>query len=100
MRCGKAIKYHIASGRLAKLICQKLVGARGGVYTLKPRQLCAEMFFGENFPYCAVKVREHLLKMLGDAVVNELANRKYIVVVVDKAWEVLECERRLSEYEN
>jgi hypothetical protein len=48
MKCGRVIKYHIATGRLAKIICQKLMGARGGVYTLKPRQLCAELFFGEG----------------------------------------------------
>jgi hypothetical protein len=100
MRCGKVIKYHIASGRLAKIICQRLIGAMGKLYTIKPRHICFELFFGENVPYCTVKVREHLLKMLGDAIVSELTNKKYIVIMVDKAWEILECGRRIREYEN
>jgi hypothetical protein len=99
MRCGRIIKYHIATGRLAKILCQKLIGARGNLFTIKPRYLCFDLFFGENVPYCTVKVREHLLKMLGDAIVKELTG-KNIVVVVNKAWEILECDRRIREYEN
>jgi hypothetical protein len=100
MKCGRVVKYHIATGRLAKIICQRLMGARGGVYTLKPRQLCAELFFGENIPYCTVRVREYLLKVLGDAAIKELTNKKHVVVIVDKAWEILECDKRIREYEN
>jgi hypothetical protein len=97
MKCGKDIRYHIATGRLTKIICQKLKGARGGVYTLKPRQLCSELFFGENIPYCVAKVRKHLLSILGDAIVHELSNRKYIVVMVNKALEILACGQQYED---
>jgi len=98
MRCGKTVRYHITTGRLAKIICQKLMGARGGVYTLKPRQLCNELFFGEHIPFCAVKVREYLLSTLGDAIV--LADKKYIMVMVKRAWEILACGQRSGKHEN
>jgi hypothetical protein len=47
-----------------------------------------------------VRVREHLMKMLGDAIVNELSGKKYVVVIVNKAWEVLGCGQHVREYEN
>jgi hypothetical protein len=99
MRCGKVIKYHIATGRLAKLICDRLRMARGNLYTLKPKHLCIDLFFGTEVPFCSVKVREYLLKMLGDAVVYELSRKDRVVVQVSKAREILACEQRMGEHE-
>ncbi len=96
MRCGKAVKYHIATGRLTKIYLPRLAGARGHLYTIKPGQICAELFFGEHVPYCAMKVREHLMSVLHDAIVAELTNNKYIVVLIDKAWEVLGCGQHIG----
>jgi len=98
MRYSKDVGCHIATERLTKIICQKLMGARGSVYTLKPKQLCDELFFGKYVHFCTVKVREYLLSTLGDAIV--LADKKYIVVMVKKAWEILACGQRSGKHEN
>jgi hypothetical protein len=80
------------------LLCRRLRGARGRVYTFKAGQLCAEIFSGEDrIPQsCKAAVRRYLLSTLYEAVVHELTDKYRIVVLVDKAWELLAC----VEYEN
>jgi hypothetical protein len=80
------------------LLCRRLRGARGHIYTFKAGQLCAEIFSGEDrIPQsCKVMVRRYLLSTLYEAVVHELTDKYRIVVQVNKAWELLAC----VEYEN
>jgi hypothetical protein len=80
------------------LLCRRLRGARGHIYTIKPFQICAEIFSGEDrVPQsCKVTVRRYLLSTLYEATVHELTTKYRIVVQVNKAWELLAC----VEYEN
>jgi hypothetical protein len=79
------------------LLCRRLRGARGHIYTIRVRRLCAEIFGGEDAPQsCKAMVRRHLLAMLYEAVVHELSDNHRITVQVSKAWELLAC----VEYEN
>jgi len=80
------------------LLCRRLRGARGNIYTIKAGQICAEIFRGESqVPVsCKVTVRRYLLSVLNEAIVRELTDKYRIVVNVNKAWELLAC----VEYEN
>jgi hypothetical protein len=80
------------------LLCRRLKGARGHIYTFKAGQLCAEIFSGEDrIPQsCKAAVRRYLLSTLSDAIVHDLSDKYRIAVQVDKAWELLAC----VEYEN
>jgi hypothetical protein len=80
------------------LLCRRLRGARGHIYTFKAGQLCAEIFGGEDRiqQSCKVMVRRYLLSTLYEAVVHELTDKYRIVVNVGKARELLGC----ADYEN
>ena len=80
------------------ILCQRLRGARGNIYTFKAGHICADLFHGESkVPVsCKVAVRRYLLSALKEAIVYELTDKYRIVVNVNKARELLAC----GEYEN
>jgi len=79
------------------LLCRRLRGALGHMYTFRVGRLCAEIFTGEDVSQsCRVMVRRYLLSTLHEAIVHELSDKHRITVQVNKARELLEC----VEYEN
>ncbi|CAG25657.1 hypothetical protein PyrSV_gp38 [Pyrobaculum spherical virus] len=92
------IRISVTEQLIRFILCRRLKGARGNVYTIKAAQICAEIFRGESkVPVsCKVTVRRYLLGALYDAIVHDLTDKYRIVVNVGKAWELLGCE----EYED
>ncbi len=79
-------------------LCQSLKRARGYLYTIKPRVICAEILRGEDrvSQSCRMAVRWFLQSALKEAVVHDLSTKYRIVVQVHKARELLGC----AEYED
>ena len=79
------------------LLCRRLNGARGHIYTIKARQICEEISIVEQPSMaCKAAVRRFVLALLYDAIVHELSDKYRIMINVGKARELLGC----SEYEN
>jgi len=99
MRGVRKVRMHVpVTEQLIRfLLCRRLKGARGHIYTFRVGRLCAEIFMGEDISQsCRTMVRRYLLSVLHEAIVHELSDKHRIAVQVNKARELLEC----VEYEN
>jgi hypothetical protein len=88
------VKVHVTVSEetIRSLLCRKLQGARGNVMTIKTGQLCAETLgSAEVSMKCKVAVRRYVLSYLQDAIIDELSEKYRIVVLVNKAREILRC---------
>jgi hypothetical protein len=82
----------VSEETIRSLLCRKLQGARGNVFTIKTGQLCAEMVRSDDVSMkCKVVVRRYVLSYLQDAIIAELSEKHRIVVLVNKAREILRC---------
>jgi hypothetical protein len=92
------VRIPLTAQSIRSLLCQNLKMARGNVYTVKVRHLCVQLYRSEHYvsPSCSVVVRQFLLEVLNDAIVQDLTDKHRIVVLVHKARELLACE----EYED
>lgn len=78
--------------QIRSLLCQKLKQARGNIYTIKTKLMCAELMRMDDVSMaCRVMVRRYVLSVLQDAIVSELSEKYRIVVQVNKAREILGC---------
>jgi hypothetical protein len=91
------VRVRLSEQLIRLLLCRRLKGARGNLYTIRARQICEEIS-GVDQPSvaCKVAVRRFVLAMLYEAIMHELSDKYRIVVNVAKAWELLAC----VEYEN
>jgi hypothetical protein len=97
-RAGRVnVRVPLTDQLIRRILCQKIRGARGHLYTIKARQICEEISGEDQASVaCKVAVRRYLTAALYEAIVRELSNKYRIVVEVSKAWELLAC----VEYEN
>jgi hypothetical protein len=94
MRRVKSFEVHMSVSEeiIRSLLCQKLRGARGNLFTIKTGQLCIQLMRTHDVSMaCKVTVRRYVLSVLQDAVVGELSEKYRIVVLVNKAREILRC---------
>jgi len=87
------VRVRLSEQLVRTLLCKRLSGARGNIYTIKTRQICEEIS-GVDQPSAACKaaVRRLTLLMLHEAIVHELSDKYRIVVDVKKARVLLGCE--------
>jgi len=91
------VRVRLSDNMIRMLVCKRLRGARGNIYTIRARQICEEISGVDQASVaCKVAVRRFVLALLYDAIVHELSDKYRIVVAVSKARELLGC----SEYEN
>jgi hypothetical protein len=91
------VRVHLSEQLVKLLLCRRLNGALGNIYTIRVRQICEEISgVGQASVACKVAIRWFVLAMLHEAIVHELSDRYRIVINVGKARELLGC----SEYEN
>jgi len=77
---------------IRSLLCQKLQHTRGHVLTIKTGQLCSEALRVDALSMaCRVMVRRYVMAVLQDAVIPELSKNNRIVLIVNKAREILRC---------
>ena len=90
------VRVRLSEQLVRMLLCRRLNGARGHIYTIRARQICEEISGVDQASVaCKVAVRRFVLALLYDAIVHELSDKYRIVVDVNKARELLACE-----YEN
>ena len=94
MRWVKGVKVHacVSEEMIRSLLCRMLSEAHGNVYTIKTFRLCAEMLRSRDVSMaCKVAVRRYVSSVLQDAIVGELSRKDRVVVLVNKAREILGC---------
>jgi len=91
------VRVRLSDNMIRMLVCKRLRGARGNIYTIRAGQICEEISGVDQASVaCKVAVRRFVLAVLHEAIVHELSDRYRIVINVGKARELLGC----SEYEN
>jgi hypothetical protein len=93
-KSAKRVKVHVivSEEAIRSLLCRKLQRACGNLLTIKAGRLCAEMVHSDDVSMtCKVAVRRYVLTYLQDAIVAELSEKYRIVVLVNKAREILRC---------
>jgi len=91
------VRVRLSEQLIKLLLCRRLNGALGNIYTIRARQICEEISGVDQASVaCKVAIRRFVLAVLHEAIVHELSDRYRIVINVGKARELLGC----SEYEN
>lgn len=89
---GVKVRFYALEEMIRSALCQKLQAARGNMFTIKAGQLCSQMMSIDDMTMrCRVAVRRYVESILKDAIVSELSTKQRIVILVNKAREVLGC---------
>jgi len=91
---GLVIRVQVTEDMIRSILCRKLQGARGHIYTFKPGPICFELlgFEDRGSQACRVAVRQFIMEVLREAIVGELSAKYRLVVQVNKARELLGCD--------
>jgi hypothetical protein len=94
MSRSRRLKPHVmlTEESIRSLLCKKLQSTGGHILTIKTGRLCSEASRVDVLSMaCRVMVRRYVMTVLRDAVIPELSKNNRIVMIVNKAREILGC---------